>query len=240
MNKQLVDVFLDTQEKIKMLDSDTITTKHTYDNIIYPDFDKNIENVKVVNADTVSALMTYSRKGKTAVLNMASFKKPGGGVRNGARAQEECLFRCSNLSTISTDFYPLKPNEALYTKDSIFIKNFYYNDMEPVICDTVTIPAINLNSFARYDDLQSDLDYENITKDKIRLMLSLCISNHVENVILGAWGCGVFKNEPQTIAQYFKDVIKEGYNNFDNIVFAIINDHNSVDNNYKIFKETLV
>ena len=41
------------------------------------------------------------------------------------------------------------------------------------------------------------------------------------------------------MAQYFKDVIEEGYNKFDNIIFAIINDHNSVDNNFKVFKDVL-
>jgi len=50
---------------------------------------------------------------------MASYKRPGG-VRNGARAQEECLFRCSNLiQVVPNSFYPLKENEALYTKDVI-------------------------------------------------------------------------------------------------------------------------
>lgn len=42
------------------------------------------------------------------------------------------------------------------------------------------------------------------------------------------------------MAQYFKDVIEEGYNKFDNIIFAIINDHNSVDNNFKVFKDVSV
>ena len=239
MNAKLVEVFLDTQEKVKILNTKTITTKHNSSDILYPDFDEHTKNVKVINSDSVSALVEYAKKGKTTVLNMASFKKPGGGVRNGARAQEECLFRCSNLATISADFYPLGIDEALYTKDSIFVKDFNYNDIDSVTCDTVTVPAINLNNQARYDDLQDDLDYESITKNKMRLMLSLCITNHVSNVILGSWGCGVFKNEPQIIAKYFKDVIEEGYNEFDNIIFAIINDHNSVDNNFKVFKDVL-
>ena len=80
--------------------------------------------------------------------------------------------------------------------------------MKPVSCDIITIAAINLNNNAI-----SPKEYEKITKDKIRLMLSIPFTNGVENLILGAWGCGVFNNEPNVISQYFKDVIlNEGYN----------------------------
>jgi uncharacterized protein (TIGR02452 family) len=194
--------------------------------------------ISVINTDSVSAVVEYSKLGKTCVLNMASYKRPGGGVHNGARAQEECLFRCSNLiQVVPTSFYPLEVNEALYTKDAIFFKDKDYDYMEPVVCDVITIAAINLNENAKYDPVQNVADYRKITKDKIRLMVSLAAQNGVKNLILGAWGCGVFNNDPTTMSQYFSEVlIGEGYSvDFDNIVFAIINDHNSVGNNFDIF-----
>jgi uncharacterized protein (TIGR02452 family) len=85
---------------------------------------------------------------------------------------------------------------------------------------------------------ESDVkEYRKITKDKIRLMISLAAKNGVQNLILGAWGCGVFNNDPTTMSQYFSEIlVGEGYNlNFKNVVFAIINDHNSVGNNFEIF-----
>ena len=173
---------------------------------------------------------------------MASYKRPGGGVYNGARAQEECLFRCSNLiHVVPNSFYPLQENEALYTKDAIFFKDKYYGYMDPVVCDVVTIAAINLNENAKYDPVQNIKDYRNVTKDKIRLMISLAAKNGVQNLILGAWGCGVFKNDPNLMSQYFSEVlIGEGYSvDFKNVVFAVINDHNSVGNNYDIFYKNL-
>jgi len=91
---------------------------------------------------SVSAGVEWSKKGRTCILNMASYKRPGGGVERGARSQEECLFRCSNLfHVISKDFYPLK-EEALYTKDAVFIKDKNYNLMEPVTLDVITIAAM--------------------------------------------------------------------------------------------------
>lgn len=237
----LVEVFQDTLKNSEDL-QDSVTTKHTFSEINPARLAMFKPNISVINSDSVSALTEYSRLGKTCVLNMASYKRPGGGVRNGARAQEECLFRCSNLiQVVPNSFYPLQENEALYTKDAVFFKDKYYGYMEPVICDVITIAAINLNENAKYDPVQNIKNYRNVTKDKIRLMISLAAKNGVQNLILGAWGCGVFKNDPNLMSQYFSEVlIGEGYSvDFKNIVFAVINDHNSVDNNYEIFHKNL-
>lgn len=235
--KNLVNVFQDTLENSKNL-TDSTTSKHTFDETNPPRLTMFKDIISVINTDSVSAVVEYSKLGKTCVLNMASYKRPGGGVHNGARAQEECLFRCSNLiQVVPTSFYPLEVNEALYTKDAIFFKDKDYEYMEPVVCDVITIAAINLNENAKYDPVQNITEYRKITKDKIRLMVSLAAQNGVKNLILGAWGCGVFNNDPTTMAQYFGEVlVGEGYSvDFDNIVFAIINDHNSVGNNFDIF-----
>ena len=235
--KNLVNVFQDTLENSKNL-TDSTTSKHTFDETNPPRLTMFKDIISVINTDSVSAVVEYSKLGKTCVLNMASYRRPGGGVHNGARAQEECLFRCSNLiHVVPTSFYPLEVNEALYTKEAIFFKNKDYDYMEPVVCDVITIAAINLNENAKYDPVQNITEYRKITKDKIRLMVSLAAQNGVKNLILGAWGCGVFNNDPTTMSQYFSEVlIGEGYSvDFDNIVFAIINDHNSVGNNFDIF-----
>jgi uncharacterized protein (TIGR02452 family) len=232
--KNLVTVFEDTLEFSKELPM-SFSSKHTFEDIIERPTELSKDNITVINSDTVSALVEYSKISKTCILNMASDKKPGGGVKNGARAQEESLFRCSNLSkSISNTLYPLNKNECVYTKNSIFFKDFNYDYMESVECDVVTIAAINLNNY-------KDDDYYELTKDKIRLMLSLASKNGIKNIILGSWGCGVFDNNPSIISGLFLHILhKERYSSlFDNVVFAIINDHNSVGNNYEIFKSQL-
>lgn len=176
----LIEIYKDTLNySKKMLDSET--TKHTFDEIINPELSENKPKISVIPVDTVSALSEFCQIGKTAVLNMASHKRAGGGVENGRKAQEECLFRCSNLGhVISQEFYPLYSNECLYTKDVVFFKDKNYNHMDHAIVDVITIAAINLSNGRMPDD------YEETTKDKMRLMFSLAINNNIENIILGA------------------------------------------------------
>lgn len=231
----LINVFLDTLEISNNLPNGK-TNKHTIQEIIKPNSKSDIK-ISVYNSDTVSSIQKFSTKGKTCALNMASPKNPGGGVRNGARAQEECLFRCSNLiNSISSEFYPLTDLECLYTQSALFFKDKNYKHIDPVKSDIITIAAKNLSS------TDKDEIYESLTKDKIRLMLSIPYLHGTDNLILGAWGCGVFNNDPNDIAKYFKEIIiDENYGSlYKNIIFSIINDHNSVDNNYKIFSDILL
>lgn len=229
----LVDVFLDTIEVGGGFNPGK-TSKVYFKDISNPDTHRHIPVVEVLPKDTVSCLIDTG-EGDVCILNMASQKRPGGGVRNGARAQEEALFRCSNLHhSISSDFYPLGMNEALYTEGSIFFKDKDYNLIQPIKTDVITIAAVNLNN-----SILTKKEYEKTTKQKIRLMLSIPKQNGIKTLILGAWGCGVFKNDPKIMSQFFKEVIfDEGFGlGFEKIIFGIINDHNSVGNNYQIFSE---
>lgn len=206
-------------------------------------------NIKVIEADSVSAMTIYANT-KVAVLNMASAKRPGGGVASGSKAQEESLFRCSNLGlSISQEFYPLREDEFLYTKDAVFFKDVRYNDMEFAIeADVITCAAINLNDNAIYGYFGREVNSENVLDDpqyimltnrKIQSIITIAIKHGIENLILGAWGCGVFKNDPNFIAQTFYDnlICNDRYKHFDNVVFALINDKNSTSNNVEAFKK---
>jgi uncharacterized protein (TIGR02452 family) len=77
---------------------------------------------------------------------------------------------------------------------------------------------------AKSNPVKNHQEYGQITKNKIRLMLSIPAQKGVKNVILGAWGCGVFRNDPTIMASYFKEIlINEGYSSlFERCIFAII------------------
>jgi uncharacterized protein (TIGR02452 family) len=242
MNELLINIFEHTKAMVNdgVVKTNSHTNKHVLDEYNLIDKNKNA-TIQIVNSDTVTSALEFSNIGKTAILNMASSKKAGGGVAKGARAQEECLFRCSNLFQISENLYPLQMNEVLYTNDAVFFKNNDYRMIKPFIVDVISVAAVNLNPQSKYNNL-SDIDvienYESIMRDKIKMMFYLASQNNCNNIILGAWGCGVFNNDPNVVARIFVDVIKEiAHKCFDNIVFAVINDHNSVANNYDIFKK---
>lgn len=239
MNKEeLIEVFLDTQDKsVAMYPGDTSKSEKINTSQLYGF--KPYSPISVENIDSVSCLQKYDWLGKTAVLNMASYKRPGGGVRRGSKAQEECLFRCSNLITmVPESMYPLKDTEAIYTRDVTFFKNFEYDMMSSVMTDVVTIAAINRSN---EENNESFSTYVSKTRSKIRMMIAVALFNEVEVLILGAWGCGVFKNDPELIACLFRDILneKDFKNQFLKVIFPVINDHNSVANNYEIFKSIL-
>ena len=64
---------------------------------------------------------------------------------------------------------------------------------------------------------------------RIKKILIATAKNNQKNIILGAYGCGVFKNNPTDVANYFKTILKnEKYEKlFKKIVFAIYDRDNS-------------
>jgi uncharacterized protein (TIGR02452 family) len=205
--------------------------------------------ISVVNQDClIAAKELYDDGYSPAVVNFASFKVPGGGVRKGSRAQEENLCRRTNLfesifrfiDTLSKEYglplekkrYPLPVNHGAIYSPSIAVfkaseeKNYEYLD-EPFMVDIITIAALSHPNLTKDGNLAKwDRD---VTKQKIRTMLNLGLYWENDSIVLGAFGCGAFANPPEDIAKAFKEVIDEPEycDKYEKIVFAILDDHNS-------------
>jgi len=217
-------------------------SKNIYYNDNYFKIDSMIKkfsnaNIKLIKKTTVDAIIENKCK-VFAVLNFASAKKPGGGVLNGAIAQEEALARASSLYPVikqCEDFYVPTPSAPYYSDRIIYSKNIYvfkddYGvDIEPIKCDVITCAAPNYSfGIFKYDN------HQKVIKQRFTKILKSAIVNGQRNLILGAWGCGVFKNPPNVNAEIFRDVLNDYSNYFDEIIFAI------PDNiNYDIFKKKL-
>jgi len=66
------------------------------------------------------------------------------------------------------------------------------------------------------------------TKTKMKVILQIALDRGHDSVVLGAFGCGAFRNPPATIAQLFREVIFQDYKDcFCHITFAILEDQNS-------------
>ena len=201
-----------------------------------------------------------------AVHNFASATNPGGGVVNGAGAQEECLCRCSNLYfCLNTPdmwgmFYtphraahdPIHNDDIIYTPDIVVFKTDTDRPelMERddwYIVDVITCAAPNLRETPsnRYNSgdgtravTPSNRELQVIHEKRLRRILDSAVMNHADTVILGAFGCGAFCNEPQVVATAAANVVRDYMYAFKNIEFAVYC-RPSDDSNYRVFNSVL-
>ena len=198
------------------------------------DFETQFETWKCSSLKAILQLTEEEDPEKVMCLNFASAKNPGGGFINGAEAQEESLARTSGLYEtllMAGDYYTLHRSmtSCLYTDTMIYspkVPVFRKDKGEllerPVLCNFITSPAVNAGVVKRQEPKREGeiLPAMDIRTDK---MLSLALHQGNEVLILGAWGCGVFKNDPKEIAGLFKKYLHGKYKNkFKRVVFAVL------------------
>ena len=222
-------------------------------------------NVVVSKKRTYEAAKAY-KGNHVAVHNFASATNPGGGVVNGAGAQEECLCRCSNLYfCLNTPdmwgmFYtphraahdPIHNDDIIYTPDIVVFKTdtdspelMEREDWYKV--DVITCAAPNLretpsNKYNSGDGTcavtLSSKELQALHEKRLRRILDSAVMNHADTVILGAFGCGAFRNEPQVVATAAANVVRDYMYAFKNIEFAVYC-RPSDDSNYRVFNSVL-
>lgn len=203
--------------------------------------------MRVENSDTVSAIFNCDTDYfKVAVLNFASYNNPGGGFLRGAMAQEEALchkgilFNVLNNVRFRKEFY--KPNHrnsnrGLYGNNLIYTPNVLFAD--EYVCtyvDVITCAAPNAK-VAQEKYRVSENELTNAMRSRIQHILFSAYNNQVDVLILGAFGCGVFGNNPYTVARLFKEELETTFEGvFREVIFAIPN--SSRNNNFLAFNRT--
>ena len=214
---------------------------------------------------TLEAAAAYKGK-KVCILNFASATNPGGGVTKGSAAQEEAICRCSTLfpnlneQEMRSAFYephrrqhdPLHNDDCIYTPGVIVFKSDTdYPQLLPeerwYTINVVTCAAPNLrekpsNSMNSGDgDAAVHISRENLQalhEKRMRKVLDIASRKGNEIVILGAFGCGAFRNPPMVVAQAMKTVVQEYRKNFEVIEFAVYCSPRD-DANYRVFHSVL-
>ena len=217
--------------------SDTPIKSKDYNIIITPD-----RTLDAVNKFYISK----EKKSKIGVLNFASGKHPGGGVWSGARSQEESICRCSTLySCLNTEF--LKDNFYSYhiekksenTDRIIYIPNvIVFKTDDNVLAEMIDEKNwynIDVISCAAHNQRAYKVEYKKLqekTYTKIKAIIECAIENNVDNIILGAFGCGAFGNKPEMVSKVFKKILidEEYYKYFENVHFAIFVTQNETKN----------
>ena len=207
--------------------------------------------VTVSQKRTFEAAEAYKDK-KVCCLNFASSKNPGGGVERGATAQEECLCRISTLfpclsdSRIFEAFY--QPHrtmfrDTLYNSDLIFtpgVTVFKSDTGAPIerpreewfSADVITCAAPNLGAYTRLDDES----LEKLHKERGERIFLTAINEGAEVLILGAFGCGAFRNPPKAVASAYKALTEKYAPYFDIIEYAVYCSPRNT-SNYDAFRE---
>ncbi|NML20259.1 TIGR02452 family protein [Pseudoflavitalea sp. G-6-1-2] len=204
-----------------------------------PKFETTFE---VENITTLDAVRMLAAKGETntMALNFASAKNAGGGFLGGAQAQEESIARASALYPClqqAPEYYSFHRNNRthlysdhmIYSPDVPVFKDEEGNLMETPVCTTViTSAAVNKGAIEN-NERESLPDILPLMKIRIDKMLALCVKHQHQVLILGAWGCGVFRNEPDDIAQLFKEALHGKYaGQFRKVLFAVKTNNEAV------------
>ena len=193
--------------------------------------------VLVSGKRSIEAALPYAKAGKkVCVLNFASASYPGGGVEHGASAQEESICRittlypCLSSREMRNSFYdphraagdPLHNDDCIYTPGVNVIKSDTGHPEalpsgERQRVDILTCAAPNLY---RKPDC-SDEQLEVLMTSRIKRIFEIAAANGCEVLILGAFGCGAFRNPPKLVSKVFSTVMKDYLYHFETIEYAV-------------------
>lgn len=179
------------------------------------------------------------------VLNMASDKKPGGGVRNGAMAQEEELFRRTDYHRhLPCNLYPLGDTTALYSPAvTTFRAAGSYQKCRAF--QTAFLAAAAIRQPAVVNDKSKQLDYlheadRDLMRCKINGIFAIGAAQKRDSLVLGALGCGAFGNPPHAVAKLYHDAIQRWGGCFNKIGFAVLVRNSRDQENFAAFQRLLV
>ncbi|MCH5209312.1 MAG: TIGR02452 family protein [Oscillospiraceae bacterium] len=188
----------------------------------------------VLNIDSTEAVLKYP---KAALLNFASYRHAGGGFVTGAWAQEEAICHDSTLYNVLSKFGSFYTenehtlNRSLYTDRAIFSpKVIFERKGKSAECAVITCASPNLSA-ARSHGV-TEKENEAAVKQRVDFVISIAEENGCDTVILGAWGCGVFGQDPKLMARAFRERLKTSP--IKRAIFAIPGQNA----NYTGFKET--
>ncbi len=183
--------------------------------------------IQVANETTLQASRRlFERGARQLALNFANVIQRGGGFLKGARAQEEVLCRSSALyqTLIDDPMYeyhkrrsrPDSTDWAIYSPDVPVFRTDNGTELDhPWLLSFLT-------SAAPYAPAIGQPESGDLLQARIVRVLSIASVFGHQALVLGAWGCGAFGNDPQRTALDFQRALENDFSgHFSQIVFAV-------------------
>ncbi|MEK2491293.1 TIGR02452 family protein [Kitasatospora purpeofusca] len=170
--------------------------------------------------------------GPVGVLNFASARNPGGGYLRGARAQEEDLCRSALLYTSlveARDYYEahrasgdLRYSHRVIVSPGVPVIRGEDGGLlaRPYPVTFLTSPAPNAGQLALRAE-GGGVDVRGVLAERAERVLAAAARHGIRALVLGAWGCGVFRNDPAEVAEAFELALARYGAAFDRVVFAV-------------------
>ncbi len=189
--------------------------------------------ITVENDVVLDVAARLARHGRVVALNFASATSPGGGFLTGARAQEESIARSSGLyaclegnpmydhhrgrlDAMYSDYVIYSPDVPVFRTDGGDLLE------EPYSCSILTSPAPQAYALRKYQPERLPR-IEAALRSRIAKVLAAGAAHGHDTIILGAWGCGAFGNDPELVARLFDEAISGNFLGvYREIVFAIL------------------
>jgi uncharacterized protein (TIGR02452 family) len=207
--------------------------------------------VEVTSESTAEASrrLVQAEGQRVAALNFASAKNPGGGFLRGAKSQEEDLARCSALYPClltQREYYEqnrkhpslLYTDHIIYSPDVPFFRDERLELLEtPFEVSILTSPAPNAGEELRRDPQAGPRIRAALEIRAAKVLLVAALRGH-RCLVLGAWGCGVFRNDPAAVAEVFARALEHPRfaGAFERVVFAVF-DRSRSGPNWRAFQE---
>ena len=197
--------------------------------------DTKIEVTPETTLEAAQRLALSAPDDDALCLNFASAKNPGGGFLGGSQAQEESLARSSGLylcllsasemyeynrslaSCLYSDYMIYSPHVPVFRDDAGMLLE------EPYFVSFLSVPAVNAGAVRR-NEPQDRARIQPTMQARTAKLLWVAAQHQHRTLVLGAWGCGVFGNDPGMVAELFAGELRGTglyADRFAQIIFAI-------------------
>lgn len=190
--------------------------------------------IYVEKCSSITAVFDAHRRNPNSqicVLNFANPVVPGGSYQNGQPSQEAslCLHTLLYPTLDGNEMYTANRRAAndmegsdvmIYSPNVSVLRDEYYKELvHPFKVNVISATPVDNR---KYEVVAG----QKIMERRIRKIINLAAYKHADVLILGAFGCGVYKNDPKKISKCFYNILEvEGMkSHFSQVIIPVSED----------------